>query len=195
MCRKEFVMQRVWTAVGVAFALVVAAPVGAQAQTFLTPYIGATFAEDAPTEKLSTGVSLTFMGAVAGFELDVGYTPDFFDQEDDVALVADSNVTTIMGNLLIGVGAGPVRPYGAIGIGLLRSRLDFDDLFDDVDTNDWGMNVGFGVIGMVSERVGLRGDVRYFRSLEDPEVGDDDFDVALGNFDFWRATGGVTFRF
>jgi opacity protein-like surface antigen len=87
-----------------------------------------------------------------------------------------------------------VRPYGAIGVGLLRTRIDETDLFDDLSTNDMAFNVGFGVIGMLSDRVGLRGDVRYFRSLQDPED-DDDFDVSIGNFDFWRATGGVTFRF
>jgi opacity protein-like surface antigen len=95
---------------------------------------------------------------------------------------------------MIGPWAGPIRPYGAIGIGLLRSHVEADDLADDLSTNDLGFNVGFGVIGMLSDRVGLRGDVRYFRSLQDPED-DDDFDLSVANFDFWRATGGVAFRF
>jgi opacity protein-like surface antigen len=134
------------------------------------------------------------MGAVAGFEIDFGYTPDFFNQESAFAIIADSNVTTLMGNLVVGVGAGPVRPYGVIGMGLIRSRVDGGDLFDDISTNDTGFDAGFGVIGMLSDRVGLRGDLRYFRSLQDP-TDDDDFDVSLGNFDFWRATGGISFRF
>ena len=31
----------------------------------------------------------------------------------------------------------------------------------------------------------MRGDLRYFRSLQDNEA-DNDFDLSLGSFDFWR---------
>jgi hypothetical protein len=49
-------------------------------------------------------------------------------------------------------------------------------------------------MGFVRENFGLRGDVRYFRSVQDSDLGDDiDFD--FGSFDFWRATVGATFRF
>lgn len=187
-------MRRAWLTV-VLSLLAVSLPVSATAQTFLTPYAGATFGADAPSSQPSFGASLTFLGRVAGFEVDFGYTPDFFNEEvNDIVLVGDSNVTSLMGNFVLAVGNGRVRPYGVIGLGLLRSRVDGGDLFDDVSTNDFGFNVGFGAMGMVTDRVGLRGDVRYLRSLEDPEV-DDDFDVEVGNFDFWRATGGVTFQF
>jgi hypothetical protein len=40
----------------------------------------------------------------------------------------------------------------------------------------------------------VRGEVRYFRSLQDNEP-DDEFDVALGSFHFWRTSVGATFRF
>jgi opacity protein-like surface antigen len=187
-------MKSAWITTAIIAMLVGLAPSSANAQVFLTPYAGATFGADAPTSKPAFGASLTFMGKIAGFEVDLGYTPDFFDEDSDVVLIGDSNVTTLMGNLVVGPGAGPFRPYGVIGLGLLRSRVDGGDFFEDISTNSFGFNAGFGVTGLVSERVGFRGDVRYFRSLEDPEV-DDDFDVAVGNFDFWRATGGITFRF
>jgi hypothetical protein len=177
-----------------AFALISTTPSLAQAQTFLTPYAGATFGADAPDTQFATGASLTFMGNVAGFEIDFGYAPDFFNQETDFVLIADSNVTSFMGNLVVGPSAGPVRPYGLVGLGLLRARIDATDLFDDLTTNDFAFDAGFGVLGMISPRVGLRGDVRYFRSLQDAED-DDDLDVSVGGFDFWRATGGLTFRF
>jgi hypothetical protein len=54
--------------------------------------------------------------------------------------------------------------------------------------------VGAGVSGFFTDNVGLRGDVRYFRSLQDDEP-DDEFDVSLGSFKFWRGSLGVTFRF
>ena len=189
-------MKSAWIAVVVALGIVSAAPATADAQVTFTPHAGATFGSDAPTNKPAFGAALTFMGDIAGFEVDFGYTPDFFNEDaDDVVLVGDSNVTTFMGSLVVGprVG-GRVRPYGVFGLGLLRGRVDGGDLFDDITTNDFGFNAGFGVTAMASERVGFRGDVRYFRSLQDPEA-DDDFDVTVGNFDFWRATGGVTFRF
>jgi opacity protein-like surface antigen len=189
-------MKSAWITAVVALMIVGARPSDANAQATFTPYAGATFGNDAPTAKPTVGASLTFMGDIAGFELDLGYTPDFFNEDDDdVVLVGDSNVTTLMGSLVIGPRGLPVRPYGVIGVGLMRSRVDGGDLFEEVTTNDFGFNAGFGVTGMVSDRVGFRGDLRYFRSLEDPEPGDDDFDVAVGNFDFWRATGGITFRF
>jgi hypothetical protein len=49
-------------------------------------------------------------------------------------------------------------------------------------------------MAFIGHNVGLRGDVRYFRSLEDTASGSD-IDLRLGKFDFWRASGGVVFRF
>jgi opacity protein-like surface antigen len=68
-----------------------------------------------------------------------------------------------------------------------------DDLFD-VSSTDWGFNLGAGAMFFVSDGFGLRGDVRYFRSLEDNEP-DSEIDIALSDFRFWRATFGATFRF
>lgn len=174
-------------------ALVLGLPSAARAQTFLTPYAGVTTGGDAPTSKLTTGLSLMFVRTV-GIEIDFGYTPDFFDESDEVALVSDSNVTTLMANLAVAPGQGPVRPYAVAGVGLLRTRVESDDFFDDVNTNSLGLSVGAGVIGMFSDNVGVRGDVRYLRRLQDPED-DNDLDIAIGEFNFWRLTGGVTFRF
>ena len=187
-------MHKLWIAAGLAVALAGVTPADARAQVFFTPFAGVTFGADAPANKLTTGLSLTFMGDVAGLELDLGYTPDFFNESDDVVvLVGDNNVTSFMANLLVGAGDGPVRPYFVAGLGLVRSRIDLGDLFDDVSTNEWGVTLGAGVTGLVSDNVGLRGDVRYIRSLEDPAV--ECVDLVLGNFDFWRATVGVVFKF
>lgn len=169
-------------------------PAVAHAQTFITPFAGVTMKGDAPDEQLTTGASLTFMGNVVGFEFDFGYTPDFFGEDSGVVLVGDSNVTTFTGNILIGLGAGPIRPYVLGGVGLLRSRVEVGDLFEDVTSNDLGLSAGGGVVFLLGNHVGLRADVRYFRSLEDPD-GDDDVDLAVGNFDFWRGTGGLILKF
>jgi opacity protein-like surface antigen len=170
-----------------------AAPQRADAQTFITPFAGVTFGEDAPNQQFTGGASVTFMGTVAGFEVDFGYTPDFYDKSGSAVLIGSNNVTTLTGNLVIGVGEGPVRPYVVGGVGLVRSHVDGGDLFDDVSANDFGLDAGAGLTVMLSEHVGLRGDVRYFRSLQDPPGGA--VDLQLGKFDFWRGTGGVAFKF
>jgi opacity protein-like surface antigen len=86
-----------------------------------------------------------------------------------------------------------VRPYGSAGIGLLRTNVSASGLFDDLSTNELGFNAGAGLHVFFSDTVGLRGDVRYFRSLQSGDDGGNDLD--LGDFTFWRGTVGVTFRF
>ena len=188
-------MRRTLTIAALAVACSIGTAATAHADVRLTPFAGVTFGGDAPASKFNTGVSLSFMGNVAGFEVDFGYTPDFYNEETDFELVGDGNITTLMGNLIVGPTVGRVQPYGVVGVGMIRSRVgDAEDLFDDVTTNDFGFNAGGGVNFMMSDRVGIRGDIRYFRAFHDDEP-DDDFDLAVGSFGFWRATGGVTFRF
>ena len=193
------------------------APAKASADWLFTPFIGlnwgssVTFNDefgdfDDEFEKRSTfGASLAWMGGgIAGFEIDFGYTPNFFEltEGDDDFEYGDSNLTTLMANLTLGApiggqSGGGIRPYASGGVGIIRSKIDDPlDLFE-VDSTDWGFNVGAGVAGFFSDNIGIRGDVRYFRSLEDIEsdVEDLDLDVSLGDLRFWRGTVGVTFRF
>jgi opacity protein-like surface antigen len=187
------------------------APRQASADWLFTPYLGGTFGgsanigvdgEDFGDEferKLNYGASLAWMGAgTLGFEVDFGYSPNFFSvspDDDDFDLVGDGNVTTLMANLIVGAPVGGVRPYASGGVGLIKSRVgDADDFLGRIDNNDFGFNAGAGITGFMNDNVGIRGDVRYFRSLRDNEP-DDEFDVALSDFRFWRGTVGVTFRF
>jgi hypothetical protein len=80
------------------------------------------------------------------------------------------------------------------GVGIIKTRAQHArDLFD-VSSTDWGCNLGGGVMGFFSDSVGLRADIRYFRSLQDHEA-DDNFDIGLSDFKFWRGSLGLTFRF
>jgi hypothetical protein len=76
---------------------------------------------------------------------------------------------------------------------VINSNSDFGtDAIELGDTNmTW--SAGGGVMVFFGSAVGLRGDVRYFRSLQDPPGGG--VDLQLGKFDFWRGTGGVAFKF
>jgi len=166
----------------------------ASAETILTPYAGIVFGSDVRDEHGVYGGNLLFTGAVFGFEVDFGYSPDFFGGPDLVDL-PDNNVSTLMGNFVFGgrVG-GNSRLYASAGGGLIKQRIDDTDDFFDVDRNDFGINAGGGVIVGFSEHVGIRADVRYFRSVGDDE-GDNEFDIDFGDFSYWRATGGLSFIF
>ncbi|MCA1561738.1 MAG: porin family protein [Acidobacteria bacterium] len=190
----------------------VAAPATASADWLFTPFLGATFGgsanigvdgedfDDEFERKLNYGASLAWTGGGAvGFEIDFGYSPNFFQvstDDDDFDFAGDSNVTTLMANLTVGSPVGTVRPYAVGGLGLIKSRIDdAPQFFDDLDTTDFGFNLGGGVMGFFSENIGIRGDIRYFRSFQDDEEDDDDLDLGLSSFKFWRGTVGITFKF
>jgi len=176
-------------------------PAAARADWLFTPNIGAGFGGSASgREHLTYGASIGWMGAgVIGWEADFAYTPEFFEgDDDDVDLFSNSNVTTMMGNVLLGVPmggqtGGGVRPYVAGGAGIMQSRAEDPDALFEIDNNDFGINLGGGVMGFATDHVGFRGDIRYFRAFSEDE-GNDQVDLDLSDFDFWRGTVGVTFR-
>lgn len=171
----------------------------ARADWLFTPSLGATFGADANgNEHFTYGAAIGWMGAgVFGFEGDFSFTPEFF-KGDDFDLDGSSNVVTAMFNGILGIPmggqhGGGFRPYVTAGAGMLQTEIQSaNDLFD-VDNSEFGINLGGGAIIFVSDHVGLRSDLRYVRSLEDPDE-DNAFDVAAGNFDYWRGTAGLTFR-
>ena len=194
-----------------------AAPAKASADWLLTPYIGYNFGgsatfndaigdvEDEFEKRAGFGASLAYMGAGAfGFELDLGYTPNFFQSTEGSGDFdyGDNNLTTLMANVIVGIPIGGtsgtgIRPYAAGGIGIMRSHIgDAEDLLGDLDTSDLGFNLGGGVSGFFTDKVGLRGDIRYFRQLRESSVDEDDvLGVTVGDLKFWRGSLGVVFRF
>jgi opacity protein-like surface antigen len=206
-------VSKVMAAMSVAALILVAVPGRASADWLFTPYIGSSFGgsanfgdfdefNDELERRVTYGAALGWMGAgIAGFEFDFGYSPNFFENTLGSADFdwGESNVTTLMGNVVLGAPIGGqtgpgVRPYATAGLGLIRTSATGSNFFDDLDTSDFGFNIGAGVHGFFNDNVGLRGDIRYARSLQD-DAPDDDLDVGLSDFAFWRATVGVTFRF
>lgn len=181
-----------------ALVLLVATAAPARADWLLTPYLGVTFGGETDSQHVTYGASAGWMSAgIFGFEVDAAFAPDVLNTGSGVGSdLVDTNVTTLMANFILGVpiGAPGVRPYISGGGGLLRTRVSSADDFFNVDDNSFGVNAGAGVMVFVRENFGLRGDLRYFRSLRDNDPGDGT-DVMLGTFDFWRATVGATFRF
>jgi hypothetical protein len=175
-------------------------PAAASADTFLTPYLGSTFAakfgDVEPASKFVYGADLMWLGTSGlGFELDFAYHPNFFDPGDDdlFDFESDGNVVTFMSNLVFGYQGGGIQPYITGGFGLMRTNItDVSGLFDDFSDSAWGVNAGGG-LRMGGARFGIRGDLRYLRQLSDVEFGD--LDVDLGTFSYWRATVGLSLGF
>ena len=180
-----------------------ATPTKASADWLLTPFVGWNWGgtadllefddfDDEFEQKAMFGASLAWMGAgIIGFEVDFGYTPNFFQNTtgDDDFEFGDTNLTTLMGNLIVGIPIG-----GQSGVGIIKSSIgDAEDLFD-IDSTNWGFNVGAGANFFFTDKFGIRGDVRYFRQLQDFEA-EDDFSIGISSFRFWRGTVGATFRF
>lgn len=203
-----------WLVTAAIFAVAsAAAPRTASADWTLTPFVGWNFGGSADVnggggstfsnkfeKKLDYGASLTGMGAgPIGFEVDFGYSPNFFETSTTTSgfrFTSKSNVTTLTGNVVVGGHTGPVRPYVVAGVGLLRTNVqDVAGEFSVNSKNDFGLDVGGGVMGFFSNNVGLRGDVRYFRGFRGTSDSDNPSGIALSDFKFWRGSLGVSFKF
>lgn len=188
--------------------VIVCAAAPAHAQLVATPYIDTNVAGDVETGRGGIGASVGYyVHGVLGFELDVERHGHFFNDEDVADLVPDKGVdldtdaTLFMGNLVVPYriqGAfGIWSPYAAAGGGLIRATFDgvvFDggadqDEYDSVQ-NDLALHVGAGVMHALTDLVGVRIDVRYFRAFVDENAKGYDRD-----YDFWRVSVGATFGF
>jgi hypothetical protein len=161
------------------------------AEVYLTPFVGAAFGGSTDDNKIAYGGSLALAGesAAFGFGVDLAYTPDLLGTNG----FGNNNVTSLMGNVLV-LTRGRTRFYGSAGMGLMKTRVEDVSGFLRVDSNDFGINAGAGVMLFPGDVIGLRAELRYFRNLTDPEP-DDEFDVDLGGLDYWQATVGITLRF
>ncbi len=176
------------------------------ADTQIKPYIGVTFAgattfvdpeKAVDKASLAIGVSAVALGDVLGVEGDVGYGPGFF-QTGSRHLVLSSSVTTVTGNVIVALPRRlteyTLRPYFVGGLGLMRARIDNDFGVLPVSANMAAFDVGGGVTGFLTNRVGVSWEVRHFRSFgEDTQV----TGVSIGpeQLSFWRASMAVAIRY
>ena len=187
-----------------AFTLLLGAltPATARADGMFVPFVGVNFAGSSGQEisnaidaqRVDWGASLAYMGGgVLGIEADFGYSPDFFGKTD----LGGSSVLTATGNLLVGIPIGGqtgvgFRPYALVGLGVIRSKVDAFGDIASLDNSELSWDFGGGLMFFFGTHVGLRGDVRYFRTF-----GDVDFDPVdtPQNLEFGRASVGLILRF
>jgi opacity protein-like surface antigen len=187
--------------VAVASLLLTLTSAPARADGMIVPFIGYNFGGDSSSSCVSLtdckekrtnfGVSLTSMGPVFGLEEDISYAKNFFGDTPGTA----NSVFSLMTNLLLGVGVGPVRPYVLGGIGLIRPHVSsltgsFTGL-TETGKNSLGYDIGGGVTGMFGSHLGIRGDLRHFHTMKDVDL----FVFKGQRLDFWRASAGLALVF
>ena len=188
----------------IGFLLMALTPAAARADGLLVPFAGVNFGGNAgesfgdgtDADRFDWGVSFAwFGGGVFGFEGDIGYSPDFYGKND----VGGSSVLSLMGNVLIGVPFGGqqgfgIRPFGLVGIGVLKSDLESFDELAGFDDSEAAWNFGGGVIIFFAQHVGMRADIRYFRTFGDVNFGPIHTPVA-DPIDYSRASLGFVIRY
>lgn len=177
-------------------------PSASSAQGFISPFIGYNFGGDAQCaevtqcEEKATNIGIAFgsLGRVIGFEQEIGYARNFFGEAPGF----ESNVLTIMSNLMIAPTIGFVRPYGVGGIGLIKSKVELSTsgigTLIDSSNNSLGWDLGGGVM-LGGAHVAFRGDLRYFHSFKELQIAGFDLGGSGTKLDFGRASAAVIFIF
>lgn len=191
-------------ALAIACLALVAAPARATADWLITPTFWFTFptAPNLGALPLDPGpVKWGFGGSVAvlgggpiGLEGAVAYIPGFFARGND-ELITSSRVFIVAGNVMLATPRAwteySLRPFVSGGIALMRVALTDDLMVFPVDARLAGLDVGGGVIGFLSDRRGLRFELRYFRTVSQEET------ITLGStrVGFWQAGVGVVLKY
>jgi hypothetical protein len=192
-------------ALTVCCVFVLVMPAAAAAEWHLTPFIGATFFGKTSLVDIEHGTgkvhreiggSAALMGGgVLGVEGLVVWTPGFF-QTDDVDLVAKSRSVALMGNVMLTTPRRwteyTLRPFVSGGFGLIKaSSSDVAGVFP-VRENIAAFNIGGGAIGFLTQRTGLRFDLRYYSGLSRSDEGP----IAFGrvHLRYMTASVGVVLR-
>jgi len=169
-----------WSAALLAsFVVTALAPAPARAQGYFSPNVGYDFGGDAGNcpslfndcseKRTSYGLTAGFLsGGIFGIEEDLAYAPDFFGQS---ASLGSNSVLTLMTNLVVGIPAGPVRPYVSAGIGLIRTNVNFTpSALLSFSNSNFGYDIGGGVMVFFPHHLGVRGDFRHLHSAQDISI-------------------------
>jgi hypothetical protein len=181
------------------------APVAdARADWLVTPFLGATFGTETAfldlggatqsKHRIFGGSGGWLSDGVFGVEADLAFAPGFF--EDDMGLIVGSRVTTVSGNVIaavpLTVSRESLRPYLLAGLGVIQ--VNIPEPVGLVESNgSLGLQLGGGAIGFLTDRTGVRFDLRQVRSLR--RTADEFTFERRTKLSFWRATVGVTFRY
>lgn len=188
--------------------LVMSAARPASAEWQLKPFLGATYGgsttfttfipvpgvEQSNHGHAVFGVSGLFLGEIFGLEGDVGHTSGFFEGAN-APFVTDSGVTTVTGNVVVAMprtlAQYTLRPYIVGGAGLMHIAFETAGGLQTL-SNLQTMDLGAGVTGFLTRRVGVSWDVRYFRSID--RTREQGASFTSEHLSFWRANMAVVIK-
>jgi opacity protein-like surface antigen len=190
-------MSRVFRIAAIALFACVAVPLSASAQGYISPLIGFNFGGDSgcpeitncEDRNLNVGVAAGSLGSIVGSELELAYAKDFFGKIPGVS----NSVLTLMGNVMLAPRFGPVQPYWLIGLGLMKTHVDFSATTIENSENHFAWDTGGGLIIFLGRNVGVRGELRYFHAFSDLDILG--IQIANTKLNYGRAAAGVVFRF
>jgi hypothetical protein len=190
-------------------------PTSAAAEWQFVPFVGWTFKGTTTLVDNELAVDKrhwNFGGAVMlvgdgpfGVEAYFVSTPEFFLNDETNCTIntclESGRTYALMGNAVLTTprkwNQYGLRPYLSGGIGLLHAskKAALDPLPANLDM--LGMNVGGGAVGLVSERMGLRFDLRYLRAIHAPDWRTIDPPVSIGPIElrYWTLAAGVVFKY
>jgi hypothetical protein len=144
-----------------------------------------------------------------GVETVVLYVPGFFQPAETSPLqpqtppsspITSSYAFALMGNVVLTTprtwNEYGLRPFVSGGLGLLRAV--HNDSLLPVRADLLGYNVGGGAVGFLTDRVGLRFDLRYFRHVPPGPEKTDDTPLSTGDrvrLHYWTGTVGVVLKY
>ena len=147
-----------------------------------TPHVGIAAGGEVSDARGTLGASVSVQEQDGwGAELDFGHA------SDALSGVQILDLTTYMVNASWVRPEGFLRPFGIAGAGIMQINGCDAPCNRPARTYEFGLNMGVGVLAVVNDTVGVRGDARYFfASADHPDLRRPD------NFSFWRISIGVT---
>jgi hypothetical protein len=169
------------------------------------PFLGVSFAgtttfidlsQAAGTPNVVFGGNGALLGDVFGVEADFGWGPGYF-QSGDQQLVRGNSVTTLTGNAIIAMPRHLTRytlgPYFVAGAGLIHVHIDDLSNVLAVSSTLPAIDIGGGVTGFLTDKIGLNWEVRYFTSVGEGQVRG--FSLGPEELSFWRASMGLVLKY
>jgi opacity protein-like surface antigen len=150
----------------------------------ITPFLGLGFAGDFENNPTALGLAAGYgLNERLSIEGDLYFAAGGEQSDLDDVIHFDTSVWSLSGNLLYHFTGEDFTPYVVGGVGVMAANADAEALgviADDTST-EFAWNWGAGIKSAMSDRWGLRADLRFFNGDE----------LAP---DHWRLFGGVTIR-
>lgn len=176
-------------AVSVVACFVLATGAEAQVEVFsglLTGHVGPAAGGDVRDLTPMAGAAMAVLDeSGVGLEIDAGHAGDFDD-----TLFSDSSITTVTLGVLALYPHDRLRPFVVGGAGVVRTRAVVLPNSASTTQTDTVWHAGGGLLYMLNEALGVRGDIRYFRQFGRQQA------LPLGAneaLDFTRLSAGVSY--